>query len=260
MDFNEQTVDGLYLLDQSVCAVNVDTRVTKSNVPQANGSILPARFLTGASMVLKIQMWEDEDTPACDELLRLMLDELSGAFVSLLNAGDNEGRIEWVTPGANTRMLDDIRLFTYPSSLQFDDNTIPFITVAVDTQYPYAEDLSQSSPTVSGSFSITNGGNTDFWPVWKINGPFSAFTLENTSRGQQIEYDDTLPDAVPVAGGDYAEINTFTGTIFLNGSGADLSAGIVELNTDEFALGPNAENLVLTGAPDAVLLHQAAWA
>lgn len=252
---------GVYLLDNSGCSIGPTTRSTSDNIPQADGAILHHRFLTGTQMTLAIQLWEeDREKPACDDLLQEMQDDLLGAFRSLLNAGDNEGRISWdVYNGGGDRMLDDLRLLVYPT-VAINTDGITVVTVTVDTKYPYAEDLTQISTNVTGTTPITNGGNADFWPVWKVNGPFSAFVLLNNTTGLQIEYDASQPGAASVGGGDYAEIDTFGGTIFLNGSGADLSAGIVELNSDDFPLIPGANSITLSTAPSADCLYQAAWA
>lgn len=263
LSFNQQIVgSGIYLLRNSGCSVGPSTRTTRNNIPQADGSIPHHAFLTGTEMVLAIQLWEEQgDTkPACDDMLQEMLDNLLGALRSLLNAGDNEGRISWdVYGGGGDRMLDDLRLLVYPT-VALNDDGVTEVTVTVDTQYPYAEDLNQVETNVSGTTVVTNGGNADFWPVWKVNGAFAAFTLVNNTTGLQIEYDSAQPGASAVGGGDYAEIDTFGGTIFLNGNGADLSAGIVALNSDDFPLVPGPNSITLTGAASADVLVNAAWA
>src|SRR5690349_17984383 len=91
MVFNVASGGRKYLLDGDNCKFTMGVRSTTVNVPQADGSIPHHRFLTGAQMQLLIQLW-DETTgkPACDDVLADMLDDVSGAFRSLLNAGDNE--------------------------------------------------------------------------------------------------------------------------------------------------------------------------
>lgn len=269
LEFNvEMPGLGLYLLRQDGCSTGISVRQTTDNIPQADGSIPHHRFLTGVQIVLAIQLWADADSIACDEQLQTMLDTLKGAFRSLLNAGDNEGRIAWEPVGGSSadstyRMLDDIRLLVYadPKPISLETEWVWEVGVTIDTRYPYAEDLTQIQDTVTTTATLTNLGNADFWPVWKVNGPFDTFTLLNEDTGLQIVYDSSLPGAVSVAGGDYAEIDTFQGTIFLNGSGADLSAGIDALNTDDFPLIPGDNLISLTGdPPDADCLYQAAWA
>jgi hypothetical protein len=39
---------------------------------------------------------------------------------------------------------------------------------------------------VSSSFSLTNTGDAECWPVWTINGPGSAITLTNNTTGKSI--------------------------------------------------------------------------
>ena len=265
--FNQQIVNsGIYLLRNSGCSIGLTTRSTTDNIPQADGSILHHRFLTGTQMTLAIQMWEEpgDNRPACDTILQEMLDDLLGSFRSLLNAGDNEGRISWdVYGGGGDRMLDDLRLLTYPT-VSLDDSGVTEVTVTIDTQYPYALDLTQVVTNVTGTTPVTNAGNADFWPVWQVNasgGSITTFTLLNVTTGLQIQYDSSQPGASAITAGNYAEIDTFKGTIFLNGSGADLSAGIVELNSDDFPLVPGVNSITLTGAnANADVLVNNAWA
>lgn len=262
MTLNEISALGCYRLRAPGCKIALPLRQTTSFIPQADGAIPHRRFLGGVSMLLPIQMWADDSEngpPACDDQLQDMLDYCQGVFRSLLNAGDNEGRIAWLPSGQAERMLDDVRLFVYPIPSYVEGTLIVEVGVTIDTKYPYAEDLTQTETNVSGTTVLTNGGNADFWPVWKVNGPFSTFTLLNNTTGEQIEYDAGQPGAASVAGGHYAEIDTFGGTIFLDGNSTDLSAGIVELNSDDFPLIPGANSITLTGAPSADALYQAAW-
>jgi hypothetical protein len=209
MSFNVQTADGIYLLDQSQCSFDITVRSTTDNIPQADGYIPHHRFLTGVQMPLAIWLMETPESPACDELLVTMLDNVSGAFRSLLNAGDNEGRLAWEVAGQNERMLDDIRLLVYPT---FEMDTKGVVTVTIDSRYPYAQDLTQTRTGIEDgdTATLTNSGSADYLPVFQVNrlngvtgsGSVPSFTIENITTGIQLEYNDGLPGAIAITGAD----------------------------------------------------------
>jgi hypothetical protein len=246
---------GVYLLREDGCSLKNTVRETKNDVPQADGAILHRRFVSGMEMTLAIQLWESTDHPACDALLQEMLDTLMGYLFNLINAGDNQGRISWQPDGVNARMLDDLRLFTYPE--ESHPGTLVEIGVTLDCELPYAEDLTQLNPVVSGV--VTNGGNRPTYPVWKIDGPFTSFGLQNTTTGDEFIYNGTLPGATPVGPLEYLEINTFKNTVYLNGAGLNYKPGIDMANSDFFTLPPGNNTIVVTGASGHALVN-AAWA
>jgi hypothetical protein len=251
LSFNVQTASGLYLLDSDGCSLDFEVRSTKQNVPQASGSILNTRFLTGAVNPMTVSLWEDEDTIACGTVLATMLDDLSGALRSLLNAGDNEGRLAWEIAGGNERMLDDLRLLVYPTYTE-GKGAPGIVTWTCDSQYPYAQDLNQTlTPCADGvPVTLTNDGSADYDPVFKVNqlnnvvsgSAVNDFTITVTKGAVVVQfvYSSAFPGAVPIsAGGHYAEITCFANTIYLDGSGANLDAGIDQLNSEypQFPIG-----------------------
>ncbi len=262
MAFNEQTSSGIYLVQQDGCDFHIDVRSTTDNVPQADGSILHTRFLTGVTIPMTIQLWETRREVACEgELLVEMLDNLSGALRSLLNAGDNEGRLAWTVDGGNDRMVDDVRLLVYPT---FTPGPPPTVTFTLDSQYPYAQDLVQTRTPISDGATVVvdNTGSADYMPVFLVNmlngvvgtGAVHNFTISNLTTGEQFVYDDGLPGASPIsAGGHYAEINTFSNTIFEDGDGANLKAGVDELNSEYFGLPVGSSAITITGADMDIL-------
>ncbi len=267
LTFNEQTGSGIYLLIQEGCNFQIDVRSTTDNVPQADGSIPHTRFLTGTQMQLTVQLWETLNEIACEgELLVAMLDDLSGAVRSLLNAGDNEGRLAWEIDGGNERMLDDVRLLVYPT---FTPGPPPTVTFTIDSQYPYAQDLNQTRTGVAdgATVTITNTGSADYMPVFLVNqlngvvdgSAVNDFTIENVTTGERFVYSSSLPGADPIsAGGHYAEINTFTNTIYEDGDGANLKAGVDQLLSEYFALQIGANDITIDGA-DMDVLWAPAW-
>jgi hypothetical protein len=255
MTFNAQLADRYYLLDKSGCKFTCGVRATKSNVPQADGSILHHRFLTGAEMSLRFLLWEEFNKPACDDLQADMLDELSGAFRSLLNAADNQGRLAWEVPGKNERMLDDARLLVYPEYSQDDKSGMGIVTVTIDTDLPYAQDLTQQLVSISdgGDATIDNTGTAESFPVYKVYGPTSTFTLANVTTGEQVIYSGTA-----ISGGDYVELNTFKNTAFLNGDGADMLPSI-DILSSLFPFLRTGNNQISIDGADVDVLWNPAW-
>jgi hypothetical protein len=248
LSFNVQTSTGLYLLDRTGCTFEITVRETTDNVPQSNGSIPHRRFLTGTQMQLAIVMMENEDNIACDDLLATMLDDLTDSFRSLLNSGDNEGRLAWAVAGKNTRMLDDIRLKVYPV---FEaGGALPVVNVTIDSEYPYAQDLTPVFTSFSDGVSqaVDNTGSAEYWPVFRVDGTTSSFTISNLTTGVDFVYDSSNPGGQTITSPDYAEINTFRNTIYLNGDGADLAAGITELESDYWPLITGEQTIIITGA------------
>lgn len=269
LEFNYPSSTGLFLLRGAQCSFDISVRSQKDNVPQADGSILHQRFLTGTEISLAIEFWENNQQVACDSVLRAMLDELSGVLRSLLNAGDNEGRLSWTPDGALARMVDDVRLLEYP---RFQANVAePYLIVKLDSQYPYAQDLVQTLTPCSDGVPVTlnNTGSADYFPVFivnRLNGAVAATAVNNftitVTQGTnvvQFVYSDAFPGADPISvGGHYAEINTFANTIYLDGSGANLKAGVDELNSEYMPFPTGSFDVQIDGC-DMDVLWAPAW-
>lgn len=270
MSFNVQLADRIYLLEQDGCDFQITVRSTTDNVPQSDGSNPHRRFLTGVTMPLTISLWRDVENPACDELLVDMVDELSGALRSLLNAGDNEGRLAWEIDEGAARMLDDVRLSVYPAYRV--DNPAGAFVVVLDSKFPYAQDLVQTTTECADGVpeTIVNTGSAAYFPVFLVNqiggvvsgAAVSSFmiTVTQGTNVTQFVYNDGFPGAVPIsAGGHYAEINCFENTIYLDGDSTNLKAGVDELNS-EYPLFPTGTFDVQIDGCDMDVLWAPAWA
>jgi hypothetical protein len=256
LSINTQTANGLYLLRPEGCSLVNQVRSSKEMVPQEDGAILHRRFAAGMEMTLAIQLWETNEKIACDTLLQTMLDTLMGYLYGLLNADDNEGRIQWLPDGNSSaassyRMLDDIRLASYPAESQQPGSPYE-ITVTVDCELPYAEDATQASPSLSGgSGTITNYGNRPLYPVWKLYGPFAKVTLTNTTPAPDTQFiwDEALPGAgAALTNAEYLEIDTFRNTVTKFAAGPVLSnaaAGIDMVNSEFFLIPPGANAITV---------------
>jgi hypothetical protein len=242
------TVEGmpcLFLLNMEACKFRIGVRDTSQNVPQSDGGILHSRFLTKTEIDLSIGLWEDEDNAACEELLAAMTDALSGAFRSLLNAGDNAGRLAWEVAGKNTRMLDDCRLLVYPD---YDEQDVAhkIFTATIDSAFPYAQDLTPQFTSIAAGDTeiIDNTGTADYFPVIRVSGPAAGFSITIGTQSM------TFVNAI--GGGDFVEVNTFNNTIFLNGDEDDELNGLDVLNSVFPVLVPG-NNTVQMFDADAVI-------
>jgi len=263
VSFNAGT--GIYFLRPDGCKLRNDVRAMKTNVPQEDGDIFTGRrFITGSAMDLVVQLWQDEDNIACDELLQEMVDTFMGYAYGLLNAPDNQGRIAWRPEGDSSassqyRMLDDILLLTYPVGSQQPGNPYE-LALTVDCELPYSEDLTQLNPTVPGA--VVNTGNRPTFPVMKLYGTFTTVTVTNTTTGAVWQFDGSLPGAGgAVTSPDYLEVNTFNNTVYLNGSGANRMAGVIQTTSDFFTLNPGSNTITAPGVgASSVFLVNGAWA
>lgn len=249
----------IYLVDPGRSKATRNMRATVDNVPQGDGEIFHRRFSSGVEFALVVELWETNNLPACDELARLMQEEL----VKHLEAIKNEsGRYFWQPTNYNDeRMLDEARWLVAVEETLGEGN-IWELSFTIDSPFPYVLDATQASPSISGSSSITNSGNVHHYPVIQPQGAFTDFTITNTTTGLTIVYDGDRPGAQGVGGGDIAEIDTFRNTIYLGIGGApgdddNLSPGIDPLLTDYFTLAPGVNNITCTGATCVFLVNNA---
>lgn len=246
-------------------------RVTQDAKSQADGSVLHPRFKTGLVATLKVRYsigdGSGEVAPACQSDLRVMHEILGGLVNSIRQDGLNQ-RLLWTPSGyaGGPRMLDNIQLLSWPDP-SIEDELLYDVAFSVESPFPYAIDFAQTDTVISdgGSFTIVNAGNAEFFPVFKVYGPgagsTSNFTLQNNDTGLAIVYNAALPGAVAIGAGQYVEIDTFKGTAFLNGSGADLIAGIDPALSDFWPLQPTAigdNDVAITGG-DVHVLWNNAW-
>lgn len=76
------------------------------------------------------------------------------------------------------------------------DETIParflggyIFPLAFRALWPYWQDLSFTSVSKTSfpvTWTITNGGDVDLWPIWTITGPATALTITNNTTGKSL--------------------------------------------------------------------------
>lgn len=254
LNLNAATGDR-YLLVPNGCDMWWDVRGQQVNVPQQDGSLVQERFFTGTRLKLLISLWED-DSPACNDTLTRMMDLFTKHAASMVRAAAS-GRFLWDPEGDDIRLLDYMQIFDRE---QWDwSNPDTRVTVTFDSPFPYAIDFTQISTNITGSSGLNNVGNVPFYPVFKVNGASSSFTLSNNTTGLSIIFNSALPGASAIPGGSYLEIDTFRNTAYLNGAGANYKPGIDVQNSDFFPLVPGTNVIQITGAPSVDVLWQAAW-
>lgn len=234
-----------YLLNKDLCDMWQDVRAQQLNIPQADGSLVQERFLTGTRLQLNVQMWHDGD-PACDEDLQRMTDTIMKHAQSMTKAAWS-GRFLWDPDGDDVRMLDYMQMVSRPQWSWKE--RVPNVTFNFDSPFPYAIDFTQIASTFSGSQVLNNVGNASFWPVFQVTGG-GPFVLSNDVTEEAIVFTGTYSG--------YAEIDTFRNTIYQNGDGANLKDGLDVETSDFWALVPG-NNVVTIVGGSVTVLWQAAW-
>lgn len=235
------TLDG-YVADPTQCDVGTDLRVQTDDIPQGDGGIIHRRYRKGMILHYVCDLY-DSGAPSFGAARQTKLDTLMKHLEAIRNA---DGRISWTPDSGGARMLDAVRLLEKPSYHGALQKTVAF---ALESPFPYALTAAQQSlATITTTLTITNNGNASVFPVWKVNGASTAFTLTNTTSGLAIVYDSTRPGAAAIASGHYAEIDSFRNTVYLDGSGANLKPGINILSSDFFPLVPGANVITISGA------------
>lgn len=256
-DLENTQGDGYYLTAKDGAESGTEVRATGDGIPQGFGSILHKGFANGYVVKIPIQYWVDKETPACatTSLTAQQMDDLLMKHVrSLFDGG---GRILYTPAGEAIRLLDSLRIIDKPALLEGDAVTGVVITLA--SEFPYLQDFDQTLTTFTATATLSNTGSSPYLPTFKVYGPFSTFTLANTTTGEQIVYDDSLPGAVAIGGGDYIEINCFNDTVYLNGSGASRKAGIDIPASKFFELAVGDNDLTIDGGITVDALWAPAW-
>lgn len=278
-----------YQLVPEACSVTLPVRTTEDDRPQGDGAIPHRRWRSGFGVHLALELVIDnagELTAACGADLVEMLDELGLHVNEMIRTGIVQGlpnaRLVWPPTGASDdRMFDRLQLSGAPSLNVVEGDIGPRYEVDFDTAYPYYISKTQlpvEDVTIEDGQTVTivNDGNTDYFAVWKLYGPFLSLTLTNNSvvdlDGNPLVfvYDSDLPSETPgeliVDDGDYVEVIFFMGSAYLNGNLANRKAGVDMRFTEFFPMVPGNNDIEATflGADTtdtrAVCLMNSAWA
>lgn len=254
-----------YLALNQACSGGADLRVTDEQIPQSDGQLNHQQYLAGYRMALSFALWND-DAPACGGDAQEMLDEL-GQHLDALRNPTGTTRIIWTPEGMASRMVNDISLNVRPTvsvSPTGDAETLVAVTFGVVSEFPYEMSESEQTPVAIPEGTglgetLTNDGNTRFWPVFKVYGPTGYFELHNLTTGEALYYDSSRPGATYIGTSEYVEIDMFQGKVVLNGDADDSAiAGVDPETSDFFALVPGDNDIAAIGA-SADCLWNAAW-
>lgn len=240
------------------------------SISQADGVSMQAPYIDGLVATMTVEYWESVSNSiknlalACAQTAREMDQLLLGVLNSLrvwTTDPNTMQRYEWTPTGAGSdRLLTNVLLTAWPTLALQDPPPGVQRTFSLGTPFPYAIDITEIDTVITdgGTAAITNAGNAAQSPVMRVAGPTTVFLITDEDSGQTVSYDGTRPGAVAIGSGHYAEIDFFQGSIFLDGDGADLVAGLDPTVTDLFLLEPGTNNIGVSGA-DVTVLSNAAY-
>lgn len=275
LDLNAES-GNRYLLVPAKCSMQVDSlRVTTRDVPAGDGGIPGKTWRSFYSVKLGLQYWIGDSVEssviACGSDRRAMHDELMLHLNSLVRPSDADlaggnAQLFWTPTGDSSvddRLVNRLTLVSYGPAVDDGEGAVE-VDFEFRSEYPYAMDKTEITTSVesdgSNVFTLTNPGTADFYPVFKVYGEFESFALTNVTLGLDLNYDGVQPGAQDVGPGDYAEVDTFRETIFLNGNGANLEAGIDIPSSDYWYLAPGDNEIEFVSPGGSLdILWQAAW-
>jgi hypothetical protein len=258
------------------CTSGLPVRITEDDMPQFDGKIPHRRWRSGYQCHLAIEPLIEvggELECAGGEDLVEMVDELGLHFNSMIRTGQGPGfesaRLVWAPTGqSDQRMFNSLQLAGAPSLSPLEGALGgALVEVDLDSNFPYYIAYTETDTAVSDAspVTITNVGNTDYYPVVWVYGYTDAWILTNYSiedidgNPLQIEYDASLPGAAAITGGHLVELDFFRGTAFLDQDQDNLKAGINMTTSDFFPLIPGDNDIEISGAT-ALVKWNSAWA
>lgn len=245
-----------YLALNENCQGGAPVRFNSDNMPQSDGALIYRQYLGGYAMRLAFALW-DGDEPACGQVGQEMLDEI-GEHIDALRNPAGTSRIIWQPENMANRMLNEIRLSDTRVVTVTPTDTEALIAVqfAVMSTFPYEMSESEGTPATLADGvpdTIDNVGNTSFWPVLRVDGPYSEFTIENLTTGDALVWDGPF-----IGTSEYVELDFFRGTAYLNGDEDNEIAGIDFLATNWWPLVPGGNYIQIDGA-SCDILWNSAW-
>lgn len=235
-------------------------RPVSDSFSQADGSSIQPPYIDGLVASMEIGLWvlprgvEADKEPACGEDLRLMDELLMGALDSLRAFPEDPATQEYVwtpTGAGDDRLLAGVMLGAWPEPDFAPGPPEVRLKVVLASPYPYAQGAGTATTTITDGTSetVTNSGNTDERVLMRAYGPSIAFAITDLDTGRVVSYDSSRPGGVAIGGGDYAQLDFFDGTIYLNGDpDQDLIAGLDPVSTDLFALRSGDQVIAASGA------------
>ena len=148
-------------------------------------------------------------------------------------------------------MIDDIRLLERLQVQSPSDGRGTIASFTVDSAYPYAQDLGQTTTALNAT--ITNTGTCPYWPVFKVYGG-GPWTISNTTYAPDKE----IKCNFPAFAGTYIEVDTFRNTMYVDGDQANAISGLDMELSEFFPLEVGTNNVLIAG-DTADMLWAPAW-
>lgn len=240
-------------------------RVTQDNVSQQRGSVVHPGYTSGlvASMTVFYAKYPTLEAPdfeaACQAEMMGMHQALMLHVQALMVADpvdpNTSQRLIWTPTGlGQNRMIQAVQTLAWPDPAWVETPAGWAVTFSLYSPFPYAIDAEEDDTVVADGATvlIPNAGDTPFYPVYEIDAGTSVFVITNEDDTSQI----ISYDGVAIGGGG-AEMVTFDGTIFQDGSGADLIAGLDPPNTDFFPIQPGGTSVRIDGGSMTVKSNSA---
>lgn len=251
---------GYFLLRPEGCSMGAPLRVSVDDVAVRDGAIPHEVFVSGYRVSLLVELWESKNQPARGNVL-VQMNDLLARHLNRCRA-DGQGRVTWNPSGDDStfpeRMVDDLWwVEDLVENREGDSIALGFGFVSPD---PYAKVAAQTTTSIADGATETldNVGSAPFFPVIKVYGATSEFTIENAANGKVFHYDASQPGASAIGGsGAYVELNFPREVAYLNGNGPSRKAGIDPVASEFFPLEIGENDISIDGASCDVLWQPA---
>lgn len=147
-----------------------------------------------------------------------------------------------------------------PSDIAAPKQYVTQFVAANPFAYRYTED--DETIAFGGSVFVPNIGLAETWPIMRVHGPISAFTLANLNSGFQLEWFSNTEISV----GHFIEVNMYNETMYQDGDQNNELAGMLDAPSDFWAVAAGGAPVQFVGTSSGTggsatcdVLSNAAW-
>lgn len=241
---------------------NHSLRTAIDPAPQRPGAIVH-RALEGARYpgIKCLLQGTDAATVAAYE------DQIKGYVGSMLST---QGRVIFQPPGKEQRFIEvnaydaiefePVESGSFGEPLGFLKTGLIPLVASDPYSFTYAQDVND---ILDGQAKvISNLGNVGWWPVLRVYGPFTGFTITNNTTGESIAMGNSTP--MSIAAGHYVEIISKWETCVLDGNVRHLEGYLDVASTDFWQLQPGTNTIAAgfiggAGTTKVTVLSNSAW-
>lgn len=269
LTFNPQVGAGGagWLLDQDNCKSGAGKRLTRDHAAQHSGDIVHRKYKDG--YVVQLSMWAAEMIGSGPDMKPVsgsaLVNQMDALMRHLDDIENRDGVLRWTPTSHSARAVQSVRWMGPDGSasqsfsgvdVEYDDEVFLKVTFALLAPFPYAQDAAETVTAIGGGAFANNTGTTEFWPVIRVFGPTTAFTITNIQPDGTtvlLQYDSTLPGAQPILAGRAVELDFFRNTAYEGPAagpytGDNMKPGIVIQTTDFWSLKPGVNAVGIGGA------------